>query len=550
MVDINRKVPRFNIVFQLSSNMTEAQGVNISQKGMGFLLAEELVPAEDIPFTARVKGFIFSEKVYLIEGLGNLLYSRPSSRHSGLFYNGFEFSSLTKKSEESLYQLLNDIMTYQAQIEEKDREVEKKSFADFFNYPCEDVFTKTQLFYDYENKVKTSDLKMFSYYLNAPCRSSTSFIENTTGNSVDMLMFGSNNYLGMSSHPDVIKAAADAAYEYGTGNGAGAMVGGTLSIHKRLERALAEFTGKEAVMLFNSGYSANTGVISGLMRPDDVIINDQANHASIFDGCLLSRAKTLVFSHNSIKSLERVLNRAKLKYYGSMIIVDGVYSAGGDLAPIKDIIKVAKKNSCRVIVDEAHGFGVLGKTGIGACEHFKCHREVDVIVGTLSKALGGVGGFAASDVEVIEYLRFYSRSYLFSTNFPPTVAGGLIKALEVLRTDNSLRERLLSNAEFFKKGLLALNFEIGKPEAAIVPIYISDDDILMEMSVELFNRGLFHNVFRYPAVPQGGSMLRFGIMATHSEAEIRQALTIIEEAAHKVKLFDYLEAERSKTVGL
>ncbi|MCK4798409.1 MAG: aminotransferase class I/II-fold pyridoxal phosphate-dependent enzyme [Spirochaetes bacterium] len=536
MIDIKRRVPRFDINFTISSNNIKGKGINISQTGLGFLTDQELIPAEDIPFKTEIKGYIFSDKTYPVKGKARLLYSILTKTHRELFYNGFEFIKLDNKSKEKLYELLNDIREYQ---KSQDSKFEEKTLADFVYYPSNDLFGKANLFYEAINKKDASLFEMLSYYLDSPSSSYSSFIHRKTKKTRNMIMMGSNNYLGLTTHPDVIKAGIDALKKYGTGNGAGAMVGGTLSIHKKLEEDLADFTGKESAMIFNSGYSTNLGVISGLLRPQDAIINDQSNHASIFDGCSLSGAKILLFSHNDISSLKKVLKRANLEYNGLMIVVDGIYSTNGSIAPLSGITKLAKKYNCKVMVDEAHAFGILGKKGIGASEHFELVDKTDIIMGTMSKSLAGAGGFIASTKEVIEYLRFYSRSYLFSTGIPPSVAGSIIKALEIIRADKSIRERLLYNINYFKTRLLDMKLKIGDPKAAIIPIFIPDIQLLLRVSARLFNKGIFHNVMAYPAVPMGGSLLRFGIMATHTKDELKKTLNAIQEAAEEEKLFDY-----------
>ncbi|OHD14144.1 MAG: hypothetical protein A2086_00270 [Spirochaetes bacterium GWD1_27_9] len=413
---------------------------------------------------------------------------------------------------------------------------ETKSLADFVYYPSDDISDKADIFYNIMTENLTNKYEIFSYYLDSPSTSTSNFIQLKTENKKSMIMMGSNNYLGLTNHPDVIKAGCDALQKYGSGNGSGAMVGGTLSIHKRLEKELAEFVGKEEVIIFNSGYSANVGIISGLLRPQDVVINDISNHASIFDGCILSGAKRLVFSHNDISNLKRVLKRAELKYNGRLIVINGVFSSNGEIAPLKEISGLAKDYNCMLMVDEAHGLGILGEKGIGASEHCGVLNDVDIFMGTMSKSLAGVGGFAAARKEIIEYLRFYGRPYLFSTNIPPSAAASILKALQIIRDDKSIREQLWYNINFFKAGLKKLNFNIGNSESAIIPIYIPDTNLLFRFSKKLFQKGLFHNIFIFPAVPMGGSLIRFGIMATHTEQELTRALKIIEEASEEENL--------------
>ena len=540
MIDIKRKLPRFDISFQLSTNLIQGKGINISQTGLAFLTMEELIPADGIPFETTIKGFIFSEANYNIKGDGRLLYSKKSAKHPAYFHNGFEFVNLETDSKESLLALLNDLLLFSRDLKSG---LINKTLADFYHYPANDIFIKTNLFFDTITKLKKSYYPMFLYQLNESNNSSTNISNIELKKEKNVIMFGSNNYLGLTSHPDVIAAGKKALEDYGSGSGAGAMVGGTFTIHKQLEEEIADFVGKEAVLLYNSGYSANIGIISGLMRPNDAIINDEYNHASIFDGCKLSGVKSFVFSHNSIASLERILKRTKLKYNGMLIVVDGVYSTSGKSAFLKEICRLANKYDCKLMVDEAHGFGVLGKKGIGACEHHDVIHRVDIIMATLSKSLASIGGFAAADKAVIEYLRFYSHSYFFSTGIPPAAVATTLKALQILREDRSVREQLWYNINFFKNGLQNLGLPIGNIESAIIPIYIPDIPLLLSISNAFFSRGLYHNIMMYPAVPLGGSLLRFGIMATHTKKELEKALNIIEEVINESGLIEQINKE-------
>jgi len=536
MVDIKRKTPRFDVKFQILTEDIEGKGINISQGGFGILTEKKIEIRKSIPFDAEINGFIFSEKTYSIKGKARLLYSKLTKKQRGLYYSGFKFIKLEEESKEKLYELLNDIRTFQ---KNPDNNLDNISLADFLYYPSNDLFYKAKIFNDIIEKIDRKRFQMLSYYMDSPSKSTSIFVDRKSKEKKEMVMFGSNNYLGLTTHPDVINASIEGVKKYGTGNGAGAMVGGTLSVHKQLEEELADFVGKESVMIFNSGYSTNVGTISGLLRPQDAVIIDQGSHASIYDGCSLSNAKTLIFSHNNVASLKRVLQRVKLKYDGMMIVVDGIYSTNGAIAPIPEIVKVAKKYECKVMVDEAHGFGILGTKGAGAAEYLNQTNNVDIIMGTMSKSLAGVGGFIASGKEVIEYLRYYARSYIFSTNIPPAVACTILKSLQIIRDDKSIRERLHHNINIFKSRLKELNILIGEPMAAVIPIFIPDQVLLLNISSKLFDRGVFHNVMGYPAVPKGGSLLRFGIMATHTEKELNYALNAIEEVANEENLFDY-----------
>lgn len=534
MFDLKRSIPRFEVNFDISANNITGKGLNISLKGLGLLTDEELIPAHDIPFKAEVKGFIFSNKVYKIEGVGNLLYSKKSKEYESLYYNGFEFTKFIGNGEDSLLELISDIRVFQKDI---GNGVENKSLADFVYYPSPNLADKAEIFNSSIIKNLSKNYEMYSYHLKSGSQSTSNFCKTSSSETKEMIMMGSNNYLGLTMHPDVIKAGCDALVKYGSGNGSGAMVGGTFSIHKELEAELADFIGKEEVVIFNSGYSTNVGVISGLLRPMDAVINDQFNHASIFDGCELSGAKRLIYSHNDMDSLERILKRAELNYNGRLIVVNAVFSSSGEISNLKEITTLAKRHNCMVMVDEAHGFGILGEKGIGASEHLGVLNKVDLFMGTMSKSLAGVGGFVGAKREIIEYLRFYAHSYLFSTNIPPSTAASILEALRIIKRDPSIRERLWYNINYFRKGLNELGFNTGNSEAAVVPLYISDNKMLFNFSKTLFKKGVFHNVFTYPAVPMGASLLRFGIMATHTEKELEKALRAIEETAKETGLF-------------
>lgn len=532
MIDIRRTIPRFDIKFKISSKEITGKGVNISQNGFGVITENKLTFNNKIFFEAEVHGFIFSVKIYSIKGAAKLLHSNKSKKYNNSYYNGFKFVKLDEKSSEKLYDLLEDIRKFQ---KSPFSDIKSKSLANFYYYPSDDIFYKANIFYNviYQDNKMNQDNKetfrMFSYFLDSSNSTTSKLINRNTNKTKEMIMMGSNNYLGLTTHPDVIKASIKAVQKYGSGNGAGAMVGGTFTIHKQLEEELADFIGKESVMIFNSGYSTNIGAISGILRSQDAVIIDQMSHASIYDGCALCKAKILIFSHNDAKSLEKIIKRVRILYNGILIIVDGIYSTDGTIAPLNDIVKIAENYRARIMVDEAHGFGILGKKGIGAVEQCNVVNKIDIIMGTMSKSLAGVGGFIASSKDVIHYLRFYAHSYLFSTNIPPSVAGSILKALQLLRDDKSIREKLHSNITYFKKRLLDMKLNIGDPKAAVIPIYISDNELLLKISSKLFDKGLFHNVMAYPAVPLGGSLLRFGVMATHSENELKRACNIIEE---------------------
>jgi 8-amino-7-oxononanoate synthase len=535
MLDINRKVPRYEISFEIVSNVIIGTGINISQKGLAFLTSEEMVPAYDIPFKINLQNYIYSQKNYQIQGTGNLLYSKKDPRHQAYYINGFEFTRLNRESRDILLNLENDIRNYEKNVVNG---ITMQSLTDFHYFPSENLNDKSDLFYNTIFKEITRQFDMLSYHSKNGSRPTAAYHHQWNQTDRDMINLGSNNYLGLTTHPEVVDAAKKALDQFGTGNGAGSMVGGTFTIHRELEEELADFTGKESAILFNSGYNANIGIISGLLRPGDVVINDQFNHASILDGCEMTKAKRLLFTHSNPESLKRIMERVKLKYCGKLIIINGVFSSSGEIPDLPAIIRLARDYNFMVMVDEAHGLGVLGKTGIGASEHWNMTDQVDIIMGTLSKSLGGIGGFAASRKSTIEYLRYYSHSYLFSTGIPPASAASVLAALRILRKNPSLLDQLRENITYFKSLFKSEGIQISNSQAAIIALPIPDTEKLFRFSKKLFDLGVYHNLFTYPAVPQGGSLIRFGLMATHTRKELKKAFESILESLKAADISD------------
>lgn len=302
MLHTERELPRFSVAFSIASNDLVGKGVNLSQSGLGFLTEDEIIPSEGIPFSAEIRGAIFSTRTYQIKGTANLLYSIQSPAHGDLHYNGFEFTELLGESGSILQDLIQDLSRLgSASTEEQKQDI--VNLANYTDFPSSDIFEKAVYFCSLAKPQLHSDYKTLSSYLDSSSASSARIALRDTTTSRDMIMMGSNNYLGLTTHPDVIQAGIRSLEKYGAGNGAGSMVGGTLTIHNQLEEELSDFIGKDAAMLFSSGYAANVGTISGLARPHDAVINDQYNHASIFDGCRLSGAKTLLYAHNDLDSL-------------------------------------------------------------------------------------------------------------------------------------------------------------------------------------------------------------------------------------------------------
>lgn len=361
-------------------------------------------------------------------------------------------------------------------------------------------------------------------------------IREKDGNIRHVIMLGSNSYLNLSTHPQVMEGARKALEEFGYGMGAVSNYAGITDIHKELEKRIAKFYGAEDAIVFPSGYGANVGIVSALCGKNDVIINDAANHASIFDGCVLSGAEIKVYPHRDMKGLERILSRIPAEKTGRLIITDGVFSMDGDMAPLDEIVRLAEKYNARVMVDDAHGVGIVGPTGRGTAEYFNVMDKIDLHVGMLSKGPGGLGGYCAASKKVIQYLRLYARSYFFSTALPASVAGGLNEVFKLLETDNAGRTKLWENTEYLKSKLLEKGFDIGHSQSAVVPVMVYSEPILFEMYDKLRKRGVYVNIVTYPAVRRKECRLRLCTMKELSFEQIDKAVEIIAELGREYGL--------------
>lgn len=345
-----------------------------------------------------------------------------------------------------------------------------------------------------------------------------------------VIMLGSNSYLNLSTHPQVMKAAREALEKFGYGMGAVSNYAGITEIHKELERRIADFYGAEDCIVFPSGYGANVGIVSALCGKNDVIINDAANHASIFDGCGLAMTKGAeikIFPHRDIKYLERILSRIPAEKTGRLIITDGVFSMDGDIAPLDKIVELAQKYNCAIMVDDAHGVGIVGPTGKGSAEHFGVMDKIDLHVGMLSKGPGGLGGYCAASKNVVQYLRLYARSYFFSTALPASVAGGLNEVFKLMQEDKAGRKELLEKTEYLKQKLNEKGFDTGHTQSAVVPVMINNEPILFDMYEKLRQQGVYVNIVTYPAVRRKECRLRLCTMKDLTYEQIDKAVSII-----------------------
>jgi 8-amino-7-oxononanoate synthase len=347
-----------------------------------------------------------------------------------------------------------------------------------------------------------------------------------------VLLLCSNNYLGLADHPQVREAAAEAAMRWGAGAGASRLVCGNMKPHRALEKRLAGFKGCEAALLFGSGYLANAGAIAALARRGEIVFSDELNHASIVDGCRLSRAETFVYRHGDVEHLAWGLREAEGR--GSLIVTDGVFSMDGDVAPLADLVRLARRHDCRLMVDEAHATGALGPGGRGSVAAAGLDDEVDLVVGTLGKALGSYGAYVCASRELVEYLLNTARSLIFSTALPPPAVAAALAALELLESAPHRVERLRSNAATLRAALVAEGLGAGGAGTQIVPIEVGGAARTMELCERLLERGVFAQGIRPPTVPDGSSRLRLTAMATHRSGELRQAAKLIGATAREL----------------
>ncbi len=350
-----------------------------------------------------------------------------------------------------------------------------------------------------------------------------------------VLNFCANNYLGLANHPRMRQAAKEAIDQYGIGPGAVRTIAGTMSLHKTLEEKLAAFKGAEACITFQSGFSANIGAIPALVGRGDVIFSDALNHASIIDGCRLSRATTVRYEHNDVEDLRRQIE-ATNDYNRRLIITDGVFSMDGDIAPLDQIAAVAEEYGIMLMVDDAHGEGVLGKGGRGIVDHFGLHGRVDIEVGTLSKAFGVVGGMVAGKKLIVDWLRQRGRPFLFSSAMTVPDVAACIEAVDILQESTQLVDKLWANAALFRRGMEEMGFDTGHSETPIVPVMLGDAPLAQQFSRRLFENGVFAMAIGYPTVAQGMARIRVMNSAAHSLSDIEQALEIFGEVGRELSV--------------
>jgi 8-amino-7-oxononanoate synthase len=358
-------------------------------------------------------------------------------------------------------------------------------------------------------------------------------IQQVNGNKVkidgkDVIMVGSNNYLGLIDHPKVMEAAKKAVDKYGVATCGSRFLNGTLDIHVELEQRLSRFMKKESALAFSTGFQTNQGIISTLVQKDEAIISDEMVHASIIDACRLSYGTVYKFKHNDMDDLEKVLSSLS-REMGKLIVVDGVFSMEGDLADLPGIVKLAKKYKAKIMVDDAHGIGVMGEHGRGTCEHFGVEEDIDIIMGTFSKSFASLGGFVAGEKKVISYIKHFARSLIFSASITPASVATVIANLDIIESEPERRVRLWEITKKMRDGFQSMGYETGPTQSAVIPVVIGDDEKAFMLWKILREKGIFTNPVIFPAVPKGHALIRTSYSATHTEEEVDTVLKSFEE---------------------
>lgn len=387
--------------------------------------------------------------------------------------------------------------------------------------------------YDFQDAKKYMEMGLYPYFREIESAQDTEvYIKNKK-----MLMLGSNSYLGLTTNPEVKEAAIKAIEKYGTGNAGSRFLNGTLDIHEELEQKLAAFTGKEAALLYGTGYQTNVGVIGGLTGPRDIIFIDRMDHASIYDACRFSFAKKVVkYNHNDMKDLEKKLKKFEGDEYGRIIVTDGIFSMEGDIAKLPEMSELAKKYKARLMVDDAHSTGVLGPHGEGTAKHYEMTDQVDLIMMTFSKSFASLGGAVCGEADIIHFLRHNSRALIFSASIPPAAAASAMKALEIMQREPQRVQRLWDITHKMQKEITGMGYEIGTSETPIIPIITKDAMTTFQFWKMVTEEGLFVNPVVPPAVPDGSCLIRTSYMATHTDEQLDFALDIFKRVGKKLNI--------------
>ncbi|HQT24882.1 aminotransferase class I/II-fold pyridoxal phosphate-dependent enzyme [Daejeonella sp.] len=405
------------------------------------------------------------------------------------------------------------------------------SFKDFENVDGLDAWKRAGLFQNYLNYLDNNGRLNYRLISSSGCGPEMNILTKDHPKARKMVSFVSNDYLGFTQHPKIKAAVIASIEEFGSGAGASPAIGGQFSYHEDLEQKIAAFFGRESAIIYTTGYTANSATLMSLLQKEDIAIVDMAVHASVYEGCQLTNMK--VFLHNRLDLLERTLKLSRDAYRTKMVIVDGVYSQDGDIAPLDKILELCRHYGAYLAVDDAHGVGVVGNTGRGAMEMYGILQEADIITGTFSKTFGNVGGYVIASPELINFLKYQSRQHLFSATSTPAAAG-IIRGIELLDEEPYWKDQLWENINHFRNGLDSLGFDTGPTQSAIIPIKIGDASVTAQMAAILMKAGIYTNPIIYPAVSKKNARIRTSVMATHTKEQLDQALNAFEDAGKKL----------------
>lgn len=414
-------------------------------------------------------------------------------------------------------------------------EFNKASFKDFENITGMNAWERAVCFQHYLDYLDENGRLNYRLVSVSGCGPEMEIITKEDPNPRSCLSFVSNDYLGFTQHPAIKAAIIESIRKFGSGAGASPAIGGQFSYHEELEKKIAAFFKRESAIIYTTGYTANSATFMSLLQKEDIAIVDMAVHASVYEGCQLTNLK--VFLHNRLDVLERILQESKDKYRTKMVIVDGVYSQDGDMAPLNDILQLCRHYGAYLAVDDAHGVGVIGETGRGVMEKYNILQQVDLITGTFSKTFANVGGYVIACPEIINFLKYQSRQHLFSATSTPAAAG-ILKAIDLLDEEPQWQDKLWQNINHFRNGLRSLGLETGTTESAIIPVKIGDAAVTAEMARFLLRAGIYTNPIIYPAVSRKNARIRMSVMATHTIEQLDRALNAFEDAAKQLNIPD------------
>ena len=524
-----------NLVNRRKSERKKLEGIEVYSRTVGGYLGKSMdislfgvfvLSERELPVGAKILLELNSSKNNsIIKALGevkrnNISFANDSHQGKGM---GIEFIHIYEVYKSRLLELIN----------KNGVNSDEYNLGDFFNIPSDDLFFKTESAFSYLKDMEAKGYNRYRTMLLSSIKNRVNILDQKTNKVKELIMMGSSDYLGLINHPKVKDAIKIAIEEYGMGSSSAPLLAGSTDLHFELEEKLAKFLNFEEVIIFPTGYMANMGCISALVDKDDLTIFDSAIHASVLDGCKLSGGSFRIFKHSDIRNLSMLLSKYQDKFKGKLIVVEGVYSMDGDLVPLPDILGIAKEFGAKIMVDDAHGIGVMGENGRGTVNHFGLDDQVDIVMGSLSKSLGCLGGFVASSKEVIHYLRYFSKPYFYAVNLPPAIAASALAALEIIETEPKLIKQLWKNTNYFKEKLTISGVEFNHSETPIFSVTVGEELRLKKVSKYIHEQGVYVDTIPYPAVPKDKTRIRMRVTAMHKKSDLDEAVSVIHDALDK-----------------